>query len=204
MECSVYDWVFHEWPDGYSLSWPIRGGSAQKGCPIQAPGILEGKDFTEFEVSNQVIGSCWSISRIEKSLFPYEKGDKRANRRNMTVKKSEKVSFTTPSNINVIVLKLCWRGQQRNVHLLVFHPIITFIADRLWNNKKIKDNLAHAKNTNMMPKCIIHSDLLIKIVSRNKPQNLQSVYELSKVFPPSNFAVFYWLQRAETCTNSIN
>ena len=43
---------------GYSLSWPIRVVSAQKGCLFQAPGILEGKDFTEFEVSNQVIGSC--------------------------------------------------------------------------------------------------------------------------------------------------
>ena len=145
MECSVYDWVCHECPGGYSLSWPIRGGSAQKGCPIQAPGIWEGKDFTEFEVSNQVIGSCWSISRVEKSLFPYVKGAKRANRRNMIVKKSEKISFTTPSNINVIVLKLCWRGQQRRVHLLVCHPIITFLSDRLWNNNRIKDILVHAK-----------------------------------------------------------
>ena len=145
MECSLYDWVCHECPGGYSLSWPIRGGSAQKGCPIQAPGIWEGKNFTEFEVSNQVIGSCWSMSMVAKSLFPYVKGAKRANTRNTTVKKSGKVSFTTPSNINVIVLKLCWRGQQRRVHLLVFHPIITFLADRLWNNKRIKDILAHAK-----------------------------------------------------------
>ena len=195
MECSVY--LSLSWMPGgrYSLSWPIRGGSAQKGCPIQAPGIWEGKDFTEFEVSNQVIGSCWSISKVGKSLFPYVKGAKRANRRNMTVKKSEKVSFTTPSNINVIVLKLCWRGQQRRVHLLMFHPIITFLADRLWNNKRIKDILAHAKTPIWCEKFIIYSDLLIKMVSRNKPQNLQRVYELSKVLPPSNFAVFYWLQR---------
>ena len=28
------------------------------------------------------------------------------------------------------------------------------------------------------------------MVSRNKPQNLKGVYALSKVLPPSNFAVF--------------
>ena len=44
-----------------------------------------------------------------------------------------------------------------------------------------------------------------------KPQNLQRMYELINFLPLSNFAVFnccyflcYWLQRAETCTNSIN
>ena len=40
-----------------------------------------------------------------------------------------------------------------------------------------------------------------------KPPNLQRLYELINVLPPSNFVVFnccyflcYWLQRAETCT----
>ena len=44
-----------------------------------------------------------------------------------------------------------------------------------------------------------------------KPPNLQRMYELINVLPPSNFVVFnccyflcYWLQRAETCTNSIS
>ena len=63
----------------------------------------------------------------------------------MTVKKSEKVSFTTPSNINVTVLKLLAGAAEKGTYLLVFHPIITFLADHLWNNKRIKDILAHAK-----------------------------------------------------------
>ena len=44
-----------------------------------------------------------------------------------------------------------------------------------------------------------------------KPQNLQRMYELINVLPPSNFAAFdccyflcYWSQRAETCTSCLN
>ena len=44
-----------------------------------------------------------------------------------------------------------------------------------------------------------------------KPPNLQKMFELISVLPPSNFAVFdcscflcYWLQRAETFTNCSN
>ena len=43
-----------------------------------------------------------------------------------------------------------------------------------------------------------------------KPQNLQRMYELINVLPPSNFATFnccyflcYWSQRAETCTSCL-
>jgi len=31
---------------GYSLQWPIRGGSAQKGYLFLASGIKKGRDFT--------------------------------------------------------------------------------------------------------------------------------------------------------------
>ena len=40
------------------------------------------------------------------------------------MEKSGNFSFTTPSNIKVIVVKLSGRGQQGRIHLFVFHHII--------------------------------------------------------------------------------
>ena len=43
-------WFKPERGGGYSLWWPIRGGSARKGYLFQASGIWKGRDFTSWSI----------------------------------------------------------------------------------------------------------------------------------------------------------
>ena len=38
------------WGGGYSLWWPVRGGSVRKGYLFQASGIWKGRDFTNWSI----------------------------------------------------------------------------------------------------------------------------------------------------------
>ena len=56
-------------------------------------------------------------------------------------------------------MSLCWNcaggAAEKVIYLLVFHPIITFLADRLWNNKRIflhmQKHQYDAKNLSFIP-----------------------------------------------------
>ena len=74
-----------------------------------------------------------------------------------------------------------------------------------WNFWILKEHNNFSYFWNLSPICQIVSEKFFF----EKPPNLQRMYELINVLPPSNFAVFnwcyflfYWLQRAETCTTA--
>ena len=74
-----------------------------------------------------------------------------------------------------------------------------------WDFWILKEHNNFSYFWNLSPICQIVSEKFFF----EKPPNLQRMYELINVLPPSNFAVFnwcyflfYWLQRAETCTTA--